>query len=436
MDYYKVKHINKNKDIYVKVPGSKSITNRALLLAALSTGTSVVRGALKSDDSMHFLKCLKDLGFEVEENDEADEIIIKGAGGSIPVKETGIYVGSAGTAARFLTAMLAFSDGKYVIESSEQMSKRPMKDLLDALTNLGASFAYRGEEYSFPFEVTGIYYSNDKSPANYETDLNIDKSSQYLSALLMTAPMLKGPLLIKLSGSRRAKSYVDITINMMKDFGVNVDREGEGVYIVHTQANEGYKPQTYDVEPDMSAACYFYAMAAANGISTVVKGLNYKNTQGDMKFLSVLEKMGCLVSEEEQGIRVTGPEKLKGIEVDMSDFSDQTLTLGAIAPFADSPVTIRGVAHIRNQECDRLEALGRGLSDMGISYDMYEDGICIYPGNPKAADIETFNDHRVAMSFAVTGTRAEGIRILNPLCCKKTFPEYFKVLDGLTENIE
>ena len=436
MEQYPVRKIEKPIDWCVTVPGSKSMTNRALLMAALSDGTVTLDGVLFSDDSRHFISSLTALGFDVLVEEEKRRVTVKGEGGTIPKKEAEIDVGSAGTAARFLTAMLAFSDGKYVIESSEQMSKRPMKDLLDALTNLGASFAYRGEEYSFPFEVTGIYYSNDKSPANYETDLNIDKSSQYLSALLMTAPMLKGPLLIKLSGSRKAKSYVDITINMMKDFGVNVDREGEGVYIVHTQANEGYKPQTYDVEPDMSAACYFYAMAAANGISTVVKGLNYKNTQGDMKFLGVLEKMGCLVSEGEQGIRVTGPEKLKGIEVDMSDFSDQTLTLGAIAPFADSPVTIRGVAHIRNQECDRLEALGRGLSDMGISYDMYEDGICIYPGNPKAADIETFNDHRVAMSFAVTGTRAEGIRILNPLCCKKTFPEYFKVLDGLTENIE
>lgn len=438
MSAYDVKKIN--KDIVVSVPGSKSITNRALLLAALANGTSTLKGALNSDDSMHFLNCIRELGFVC--NQEGNDITIEGNAGRIPNKSAEIYVGSAGTAARFLTAMLAFSDGEYIIKSSEQMAKRPMKDLIISLISLGARFEFLGNEYAFPFKVKGLYYqgsnrtdeklsmSDEPNPEQYTVTVNIDKSSQYLSALLMTAPMLSKDLVITLEGNRTAKSYVDITMKMMKSFGVNVECINENVYKV---VKSEYRAMEYDIEPDMSAACYFYAMAAVNKVSAVVTGVHNDMMQGDKKFLDVLETMGCIVENSPQGIKVAGPEVLKGIDIDMSDFSDQTMTLAAIAPFAKSDVHIRNVGHIRNQESDRLAAIGKALTAMGIETFLEEDGIIIKPGKPQNAEIETFDDHRIAMAFAVTGTVYGNIRILNPQCCEKTFPEFFEVLSEITD---
>lgn len=437
MSVYRVKKLN--KDIKVKVPGSKSITNRALLIAALADGASVIRGALNSDDSMHFLDCLKSLGFDCKK--DGNDIYINGLGGIIPKKQAEIYVGSAGTAARFLTAMLAFSDGEYTVKSSEQMARRPMRELIASLMGMGAEFEFLGEDYSLPFKVKGIYFAglneageNEQKGANecYSVSVNIDKSSQYLSALLMTAPMLKSSLRIRIEGNRKAKSYVGITVRMMREFGVpvenivNMDEDG---YLVEKAL---YSAREYVVEPDMSAACYFYAMAAVNGVSAVVEGVRGDIMQGDKKFLDVLAGMGCEVYETPEGIMVTGTGMLRGIDVDMSDFSDQTMTLAAIAPFADGEVNIRNVGHIRNQESDRLMAIDTALKSMGIETAVREDGILIRPSKPAAANIETFEDHRMAMAFAVTGTVYGNINICNPNCCEKTFPEFFDILDSIT----
>lgn len=428
MPVYSVRKLR--KDISLKVPGSKSITNRALLIAALADGTSAIRGALESDDSMHFLECLISLGFECRRG--KDDIYIRGLGGNIPKKRADIYVGSAGTAARFLTSMLAFSDGEYTVTSSEQMARRPMRELIAALIGMGAEFDFLGEEYSLPFRVRGIFFGNKgNNVKEYSVSINIDKSSQYLSALLMTAPMLKKDLKIRLEGSRKAKSYVDITMRMMKEFEVAVEYNGADEYLVRESV---YEARRYDIEPDMSAACYFYAMAAANGISAVVQGVHGDIMQGDKKFLDVLCDMGCETEETPDGIMLTGNGTLKGIDVDMSDFSDQAMTLAAIAPFAESEVNIRNVGHIRNQECDRLMAINTALRKMGVETAVRDDGILIRPSKPAAADIETFEDHRVAMAFAVTGTVYGNINICNPQCCEKTFPEFFNILDLITER--
>lgn len=427
-DIYSVKKLN--NDITVRVPGSKSITNRALLIAALCNGTSVLRGALDSDDSMHFLNCIKALGFECKK--DGNDITVKGSGGSIPNKSAELYVGSAGTAARFLTAMLAFSDGRYIVRSSDQMARRPMKELLVSLMELGAEFNFYENDFAFPFEVKGVYYGKVKDNCNkeYRVSVNIDKSSQYLSALLMTAPMLDNNLTISIEGNRKAKSYVEITVNMMKDFGVETDIISENEYRVNKAR---YTAREYDIEPDMSAACYFYAMAAVNNISAIVKGVRSNISQGDIRFLDVLKQMGCEITETAEGIKVSGRGVLHGTDVDMSDFSDQTMTLAAIAPFADSEVNIRNVGHIRKQESDRLSAIDTALKAMGVKTKISEDGITIIPSAPKACDIETFDDHRMAMAFAVTGTVNGNINICNPDCCKKTFPEYFDILDSITK---
>jgi 3-phosphoshikimate 1-carboxyvinyltransferase len=341
-----------------------------------------------------------------------------------------VYLGSAGTAARFITAMTGMSDGTYDLDASDQMKQRPMKELLDALTCLGARVEYTGEKDTFPFRMTGIGQGKESG----EVFLDIDRSSQFLSALLMTAPTCFASLTIHLTGKRNARSYVEMTEQMMKQFGhPGVVRLAADSYKV---AKGTYQPQEYTIEPDVSAACYFYAMAAITGGEACVAHMAKDSLQGDVRFLEVLEKMGCSLTWRQGKLYLKGPEKgkLKGISVDMSDFSDQALTLAAIAPYADSPVHIQNVGHIRGQECDRLHAIRVNLERMQVKCREEADGIWIEPSEPKPALIETFHDHRVAMAFAVTGVGTEGIAIADSQCCSKTFPEYFQVLDKVLDG--
>lgn len=437
MDIYKVRKFTRPVHIDVEVPGSKSITNRALLLAAMGSGETLLKGVQFSEDSYVFLKALEGLGFKTDMDKTARTVKIKGMGGIIPAVEASVDVGSAGTAARFLTAFMAMGNGIYTINSSEQMKKRPVRELLEVLEDLGARFEWLGEEYSFPMRVIGIrYLYNNSNPGNIMPErsvkLNIDRSSQFLSALLMTAPALFSSLTIQLTGKRDARSYVMITEQMMKQFGhKGVEKPGADCYRV---AHGSYNIKEYQIEPDVSAACYFYAMAAVTGGTAVVRHIRKDSLQGDMKFISVLEEMGCRKEwSSSGGLKLYAPEdgKLKGVDINMADFSDQALTLAAIAPFAESPVTIRGVCHIRGQESDRIKVIVNETRRMGIKCDEHEDGAVIYPGLPKPARIQTYNDHRAAMAFTITGMAAEGIEIENPLCCSKTFAGYFDVIESL-----
>ncbi|MDD7403936.1 MAG: 3-phosphoshikimate 1-carboxyvinyltransferase [Butyribacter sp.] len=430
MKKYLVKKVSSPLHIDVEVPGSKSITNRALLMAAMGKGESELRGVLFSDDSDCFLNSLQELGFSIQTDKRRRCVRILGQGGTVPKKEASIYVGSAGTASRFLTAYLAMSDGTYHIDASEQMKKRPMKELLVALEQLGAKITYLEETYSFPMKIEGMGKNKDIA----EVELNIDRSSQFLSALLMVSPLRFDRLTIHLTGQRSARSYVEMTEQMMKQFGhPGVQQLGENCYQV---CKGEYESKVYQIEPDVSAACYFYAMAAVTGGSAVVRHMKKDSLQGDMRFIDVLCKMGCTISWTEEGLMLDGPSggKLKGFDVSFSDFSDQALTAAAIAPYADSPVTIRGIAHTRGQESDRIAVICKELERMGISCRELEDGVVITPGEVHSASIQTYNDHRVAMAFAITGLRTQGIEIENPMCCKKTFPEYFEVLEKLIAN--
>lgn len=441
MTSYKVKKYLKD-EIVAEVPGSKSMTNRALLLAAMAKGTSKLEGVAFSEDSVYFLKALKDLGFNAEADEKKCSVVIEGHGGVIPKKNAEIYVSSAGTAARFLTAFVAMSDGEYVIDSSDQMRKRPMRELLEALESLGAKFTWLKDEYTFPMKVKGILYGrnsggicSDKISEPKKIQLNIDRSSQFLSALLMVLPLVFEDVEIEMTGIREARSYVEMTEQMMKQFGHSgVEKLEKDIYRIKYGE---YIARDYDIEPDVSAACYFYALAAATGKRAMVKRMREDSLQGDMKFIGLLEKMGCNVSrneDKEKNLWLQGPvDRLKGVEVKMSDFSDQALTLAAIAPFADSPVTITGIAHIRGQESDRIKVIVDELAKMGISCEELDDGVKIYPGVPKNTSIDTYNDHRVAMAFAVTGLAGDGMTILNPECCKKTFAGFFDEIDRLEE---
>ncbi len=431
MERYKVRPLT-TEYIQVTVPGSKSITNRALLLAALTDGESILRGALFSDDSRHFIQSLKDLGFRVEDNEETKVVRVVGCGGRIPRSTGQIYVGSAGTAARFLTAMLGLSSGEYTIQASEQMKKRPMKPLFDALRAMGAQIEFLEVEDALPVNIKGCFHTNQVEPKKVQLD--ISSSTQFLSAFLMIGCMCQGGLDIEVTSQKKGGSYVDITIGMVQEFGGQIEFDGT----TYSVANKPYKSMDYQIEPDVSAACYFYGMAAICGVKALVRNVHLDSTQGDIRFVQLLEQMGCMVEDTSEGIIVTGPDKskgqkLKGIEyLDMNNFSDQALTLANVAIYADSPTTIGHIEHIRGQECDRLRAIAVNLEAMGIACDEKEDSITIYPGTPKGADIETFEDHRVAMSFALPGLAGADICILDPMCCRKTFEEYFQVIDSLT----
>lgn len=428
MENYIVRKLNRNKDIVVEVPGSKSITNRALLLAALSDGITILNGTLFSDDSRHFLTALKNLGFLADIDEKSKSVIVEGKGGAIPNSKGRVNVGSAGTAARFITAMLGLSGGSYTIDASEQMQRRPMKPLFEALESLGVMFEYIGEMYHLPVRVLG----RTKNGV-CEVTLDTDESTQYLSALLMTGIMHDDGIAIHVTGSRKTGSYVDITRRMMKSFGCELTYTDDTYYIKSGAAYNTDDGFTYQIEPDVSAACYFYGIGAITGLRAIVRNVHMNSMQGDIKFVDVLKSMGCSVEDTADGVAVTGPAdgRLRGVDIDMKSFSDQALTAAAVGIFADSPTTIRNIGHIRLQESDRLSAMANELRRMGIKCDEGEGDITIYPSEPQGCAIETYEDHRVAMAFTLVGLRTGNIEIINPMCCRKTFENYFEVIDSL-----
>lgn len=410
------------KALSVTVPGSKSITNRALLLAMLANGTSTLQGTLFSDDSRHFLDCLNKLGFETSADETTCTVTVKGLGGKLPCTEASLYVGSAGTAARFLTACLGVLQGTFHMDASEQMKKRPMAPLLASLKELGCEITFGEKEGFFPFTLTGHGFGKNS------ICIDINKSSQFLSALLIASGLSAQDMTIQVEGTH-GMAYIDMTRKMMSQFGITSEKQADGSFFV--PAGQHYQALSYPIEPDVSAACYFYAMAAILGISVTVNGVFENSLQGDIAFLHMLKKMGCQIKETPQGICLTGPgrDKLQGITTDMSACSDQAITLAAIAPFAKTPTTITGIGHIRHQESDRISAIVENLSAIGIICEEQEDGLTIHPGVPKPARIHTHDDHRLAMGFSLTGLLARDIIIEDPGCCRKTFENYFEVLE-------
>ena len=438
-EQYLVKKTGKPINWTVTVPGSKSMTNRALLMAALSDGETELSGVLFSDDSRYFISALQSLGFETKVDEKGKKVTVKGENGRIPKKEAEIYVGSAGTAARFLTAMLGMSDGIYTIQASEQMKKRPMKDLFLLLKQAGAGIEYLEQEGYLPIKITGRKadsLNGNKEPAKMDqkliVQLDISKSTQFLSAMLLISPMIEEGLCIEITSEKTDGSYIKITRGMMEEWGVTSLFDGRNYEV---PARASYHMKHYIVEPDMSAAGYFSGAAAITGGLALVRNVHMDNSQGDRKFLEVLEKIGCSVTDSEEGIVVEGPAdgKIKGIDIDMNDFSDQTMTLAAMAPFASEKVHISHIGHIRLQESDRIHAIVTELTRVGIHCEETEDSITVYPGKPHAALIETYEDHRMAMAFSLIGLKTEGIVIHNPMCCRKTFENYFELLTELTE---
>lgn len=429
-DIYKVNKAEGIDKIEVQVPGSKSITNRALLLAALSGKKCVLHGILFSDDSRAFLDSLKKLGYEVEINEKIKDVIISGTSGKIPASHASINVRSAGTAARFLTVMLALAGGEYEMNASDQMCRRPMEPLLTLLKENGVEFTFRGEEGHFPF------FMKSKGISMKEVSIDTGISSQFASALLMSGVLLRDGLKVTMSGDRTEGAYIKMTLAMMKQFGIDVQKEGNCCMVPY---DTEFGLSEYQVEPDVSGACYFYAMAPLLKTDVIVKNVSMDSLQGDIKFLKVLEKMGCTLEDTSKGVRVKGSNLnvYPGLTLSMKDFSDQTMTMASIAPFAGSPTLIQNVGHIRFQESDRISAIITELTRMGIRCEEVpeEDGIRIYPicvEDVSETEVETYEDHRMAMSFALIGLKTGKITIKNPGCCRKTFENYFDLIQGLS----
>ncbi len=404
----------------VTLPGSKSFTNRALVLAALADGVSTLRAALFSEDTAVMAESLRRLGISVAEDSEALTFTVEGKGGIIPADRAELFVGNSGTTARFLTALLALGHGEYLLDGVPRMRQRPIQPLLDALRQLGVDAASVAGNGCPPVRVraSGLAGGKVRLPGNL--------SSQYLSALLMVGPCTPLGLEIEIEGDLVSKPYVDLTVQAMQAFGAAVGCEGYRRFVV--PGGQRYRARDYTVEPDASAASYFFALAAVTGGRVRVRNLGARSAQGDVRFVDVLERMGCQVLREDDSITVQGPPSLRGIEVDMNAISDTVQTLAAIAPLASGPVVIRNVAHIRHKETDRIHALATELRRLGVVVDEFPDGLAIYPSPVRPGTVQTYDDHRMAMSFAVLGCRVPGITIENPGCVAKTFPDFFERL--------
>ena len=412
-------------DAVVTVPGSKSYTNRALIAAALADGESTLRNALRSDDTLYMIRALAQLGIAVAQPDDA-MLRVTGCGGVIPSRSANLFVGNAGTAMRFLTAALTLGKGSYTIDGNERMHRRPIRDLLEGLSQLGADATSIEGTGCPPVQVNACGLRGGTAR------IAGDKSSQYFSAILLAAPYALEDVEVIAEGPLVSKPYIKMTAKLMRDFGADAECDDSAMRV---RAGRHYRPRDYTVECDASAASYFFAAAAGTCGRVRVAGLSTASLQGDVRFVDALARMGCRVSEglTHDGvsfIEVRGGA-LKGIEIDMGDMSDVSLSLAAVAVFAEGPTKIFNVENMRIKETDRISALAAELRRIGQEVEELPDGLVIHPRPVTPACIHTYDDHRMAMSFAVVGLRSPGIVIRNPSCVSKTFPDFFKKLEEL-----
>jgi len=411
-------------DAVIRVPGSKSITNRALLLASLAEGKSRLTGALFSDDTRFMAAALVDLGVEIVTDEAANRIDVAGGGGSWPARNADLFVGNAGTAMRFLTAALCLGTGEYRIDGSERMRQRPVAELVDALGQWGAGIRCEMDNGCPPVVVEAGRVAGGRCR------IDASRSSQFLSALLQVAPYAAAAAEIEVSGDLISEPYVSMTMAVMREFGVVVDHDSLRHFRV--RSGQRYGGRDYRVEPDASAAHYFWAAAALTGGRVCIDGLGRDSLQGDVAFVDVLERMGAEVMRGASRIEVIGNPPLRGIDIDMNAISDTAPTLAVLGAFATSPVKIRNVEHLRWQESDRLAAIAHELGRLGCRVDEHRDGLTVYPSELTAtAAVETYDDHRIAMSFALAGLVIDGVGIGDPGCVAKTFPDYFDRLEEL-----
>lgn len=402
----------------IRPPGSKSITNRALVCAALAEGQSVLSGVLHSDDTRVMIDGLNQLGVRVRES-EPHVLQVAGCGGRIPAAEADLLIGNSGTTVRFLTALTTLGHGVFRLDGTPRMRERPIGDLADALNALGGRV-----ECESPGRCPPVVVNAAGLPGGMAS-VRGGISSQFLSALLMAAPCAQGAITLAVDGELVSKPYIGMTLAVMDAFGASVDAGAALQQFSIVPA--GYRGREYQVEPDASAASYFWAAAAITGGRVAVEGLSRNSLQGDVQFVHCLAKMGCTVQEGPDSITVVGGP-LRGAEVNMNAISDTAQTLAAVALYAEGPTTITGIGHNRHKETDRIGDLATELRKVGARVDELADGLRITPGELRPALLDTYDDHRMAMSLSLVGLRQQGVVIKDPGCTSKTYPGYFEDL--------
>jgi 3-phosphoshikimate 1-carboxyvinyltransferase len=421
MDSLKIQPVKRPLTGRIRPPGSKSLTNRALLIAALARGNSTLSGVLESVDTGVMNESLGRLGISVHARLEEKIFEVTGAGGEIPVSSAALWCENSGTSIRFLTALCAVGSGTFRLDGNSRMRERPIAPLVDALRSAGID--------------AGCELGNGCPPVQLQASglpggtIRVEGglSSQYLSGLLMVAPAARAPLTVEVIGELVSRPYVDMTLSLMRTFGAQVIESSPNCFQVQARTYQG---RDYDIEPDASAASYFFAAAAVTGGQITVEGLHRHALQGDVKFVDALVRMGCEAQWDDHAITLRG-KTLHGIDIDMNEISDTAQTLACVAPFAEGPTRIRNVAHMRLKETDRVRAVVTELRRVGLNVEEHPDGMTIHPGAIHPAEIQTYDDHRMAMSFSLLGLRSPGIHILDPGCTSKTYPEYFKDLEQL-----
>lgn len=450
MNPYRCPRPTRPLDAVVEIPGSKSITNRALAAAALADGVSILTGALLAEDTRLMIDALRALGIAITLDEATCTLEVTGCGGHPPVDEAELLCGNSGTTLRFLTALCAAGYGNYRLDGTPRMRQRPVGSLVVALRALGAKVEFHDIEGFPPLTVHAEHLHGG------QVVLDASVSSQFVSALMLAAPCAGDDVFLELLPPVVSRPYLDMTSRVMDAFGVSVisqaaDAAGvttsaENKTLAHRLTREGsakviipapqrYEARVYPIEPDASNACYFLAAPAVAGGRVTVKGLTSASIQGDASFTRVLEMLGCSVESHADGVTIGGPpacKKLNALDIDLNAMPDQAQTLAVLALFAEGPTTIRNVANLRVKETDRLSALACELRTLGAQVEERADGLTILPPvRLTPAAIETYDDHRMAMSFALAGLGVEGVAISNPGCCAKTFPEFFRTWDRM-----
>ena len=418
VDPLPLRRLTEPLDATVALPGSKSLTNRALLCAGLAEGRSELAGVLFSDDTEAMLAALTGMGAQVEEDRPAHTVSITGIGGRLPAEPLIIDARQSGTTGRFLAPLIALAPGGGMLDGHEQLRTRPMSDQLEAMRSLGATLSAVDDR--LPLSSTGGGMRGGAVTVSGAT------SSQFLSGLLLCAPLFGDGLQLEVADELVSRPYIDMTVDVMERFGAAVERDG---YRRFGCAPGIYAAQRYAIEPDASAASYFFALAAMTRGRIRVEGLGRSAVQGDMAFLDVLEQMGAVVRQGDDWTEVVGRD-LRGVDVDLADFSDTAPTLAVVAAVADSPTRIRGIGFVRGKESDRIGAVITELERLGIASVEHDDGLTVHPGEVRSGVVSTYEDHRLAMAFGLLGLVADGVAIADPGCVAKTFPTYWDVLEG------
>ncbi len=414
------------KDFSIKIPGSKSISHRAMICACLANGRSLIKNILKSDDIFYTIAGLEKMGAVIKET-ENNSFEVYGFNGKPKLCEKEIYLGNSGTSMRLLAGVASLGESTYILTGDKRMCQRPMGGLISALRMAGIDAdSIRGNNCP-PVSING------KGKRGGKIILDCSRTSQYLSSVLIMGALLDHGLDIELPALPVSSPYIDLTMDIMKEFSVKADKINELNY--HVSGHQVYQAKEFIVEPDLSNASYFWAAGAVTGKKIKVENIHKDSLQGDLRFLDILEQMGCTIGYHADGISVAGRNSsegnLRGVDVDMSDIPDVVPTLAVVASFAEGETIIRNIAHLREKECDRIDAVVSQLLKMGIKAKQGKDFLSVTGGIPSGGIIETFNDHRIAMAFSIAGLKVPGIIIENEGCVGKSFPTFWEVFDAL-----